>query len=898
MVNFRVPAHPGGEAAPALAGERRPAAVKASPMVAQYQGLKARHPDVLLFYRMGDFYELFFEDAVAAAPALEIALTRRGRHGEADIPMCGVPVHNAELYLHRLIRKGFKVAICEQLEDPAEARKRGGKALVRRDVVRIVTPGTLTEDGLLDTRRHNFLAAVALVHGQLGLAWVDISTGAFLTQAAASEELATALARLEPKELLLSDGVARLPGLAELAGTRTTTLTRLEETAFDSARGERRLAAAFALASLDAQGAFVRAELAAAGALFDYLDLTQKGLVPRLERPRRIEPATILQIDAATARNLELVRSVGGSREGSLLDCIDQTVTGPGARLLAERLAAPSTELTVVRTRQGMIESLTRDESRLSDVRSALRRCPDLERALSRLALGRGGPRDLVAIGEGLGRARALAAMLEGEPACAAVGRGLEPPAGLGEHLTRSLVDQPPPLARDGGFIRVGTSSALDEVRSLRDEGRRHILALEERYRAAHAIPSLKIRFNNLVGWFVEVTTAQRDKLPAGFVQRQSMAGATRFTTAELGELEGRLAAAAGEALRLEQELFDALRCRVLELGDGISKVARSLAEIDVAAALADLALSRRWVRPDVVEGDELQITAGRHPVVEAALAAGGEPFVTNDCRLDEGQRLWLLTGPNMAGKSTFLRQTALLVILAQMGSYVPAATMRLGTVDRLFSRVGAADDLARGRSTFMVEMIETAAILNQAGRRSLVILDEIGRGTATYDGLSLAWAVVEHLHEVNRCRALFATHYHELTALAAKLPGLACHTPRVKEWRGEVVFLHEIVPGKADRSYGIHVARLAGLPPAVVVRAEEVLRRLEAGEARAPTTRLADDLPLFAAAVEQVPASTAARSPLRELLETVEPDRLSPRGALDLVYRLKQLLADDETTL
>ena len=867
-------------------------------MVAQYQALKAQYPGVLLFYRMGDFYELFFADAVTAAPALEIALTRRGRHGDEDIPMCGVPVHNAELYLHRLIRKGFKVAICEQLEDPVEARKRGGKALVRRDVVRIVTPGTLTEDGLLDTRRHNFLASVALVHGALGLAWVDISTGTFSTQATTAEAFGAALARLEPRELLVSDQTVTLPALAELEAARAVTLTRLEATAFDSARGERRLAAAFDLASLEAQGAFGRAELAAAGALFDYLDLTQKGLLPRLERPRRIEPATLMQIDAATARNLELVRSVDGSREGSLLACIDQTVTGPGARLLAERLVAPSTELTVIRARQGMIESLTRDEGRLRRARETLRRCPDLERALSRLGLGRGGPRDLAAVGEGLSRARALMGILAGEPALQDVAARLEPPADLVAHLARSLVDQPPHLARDGGFIRAGASAALDEVRSLRDDGRRHILALEERYRSLHNIPSLKIRFNKLVGWFVEVTAAQRDKVPAGFVQRQSMAGATRFTTAELGELESRLAAAAEHALHLELELFDELRRRVLEAGNAIAKVAGSLAEIDVATALADLASTRRWVRPEILEGDELHITAGRHPVVEAALTAGGEPFVANDCVLDERQRLWLLTGPNMAGKSTFLRQNALLVILAQMGSYVPAAAARLGTVDRLFSRVGAADDLARGRSTFMVEMIETAAILNQAGPQSLVILDEIGRGTATYDGLSLAWAVVEHLHEVNRCRALFATHYHELTTLAAKLPRLACHTPRVKEWRRAVVFLHEIVPGKADRSYGIHVARLAGLPPVVVARAEEVLKRLEAGEAKATTTRLADDLPLFAAA-EQTPTTTKAAgerlTPLRDLLDTIEPDRLTPRAALDLVYRLKQLLADDE---
>ena len=864
-------------------------------MVAQYLALKAQHADALLFYRMGDFYELFFDDAVTAAPALEIALTRRGRHGEEDIPMCGVPVHNAELYLHRLIRKGFKVAVCEQLEDPATARKRGGKALVRRDVVRIVTPGTLTEDGLLDGRRHNYLAAVACVHDDLALAWVDISTGTFLTQATGAEALGAALARLAPSEILVSPRTAGLPALAELEEAGTSALTRQDDTAFDSLRAERRLAAAFTLHTLEAQGAFGRAEIAAAGALLDYLDLTQKGVVPRLQRPRRVEPATLLQIDAASARNLELVRSINGGREGSLLGCIDRTLTGGGARLLAERLVAPSTEPEVIHGRQDMIESLLDEPERLARTREELRRCPDLERALARLALGRGGPRDLAAIGQALARAGSLHALLE-ETALAALRRRLLPPQGIVTRLAQSLVDQPPLQVRDGGFIRPGAAAGLDELRSLRDEGRRHVLALEERYRADHAIQPLKIRFNNLVGWFVEVPAAHALKLPAAFVRRQSMAGATRFTTAELGGLEDRLTAAAGEALRLEVDLFEELRRGVLDACDTIQEVAGGLAELDVAAALAELARTHRWVRPVIDAGQDLHVAGGRHPVVEAALGATARPFVANDCVLGEGQRLWLLTGPNMAGKSTFLRQNALIVVLAQMGSYVPAAAVRLGVVDRLFSRVGAADDLARGRSTFMVEMVETAAILNQAGPRSLVILDEIGRGTATYDGLSLAWAVVEHLHEVNRSRALFATHYHELTALTAKLPGLACHTPRVKEWRGEVVFLHEMVPGKADRSYGIHVARLAGLPPVVVARAEEVLQRLEAGEARATTTRLADDLPLFAAALDPAPTSMAGRTPLEAVLEGVEPDRLSPRAALDLVYRLKRLLAGDET--
>ncbi len=836
----------------------------ASPMIAQYQALKAAHPDALLFYRMGDFYELFFEDACRAAPALDIALTKRGRHQGQDIPMCGVPVHNAEAYLHRLIRKGFKVAICEQLEDPALARKRPGKTLVRRDVVRIVTPGTLTEDGLLEARRHNYLAALARGQGAFGLAWVDISTGSFLTEAATLEALPALLARVDPGELVTAERLACEPALGPILGELGERLTRARDQSFDSVTAERRLAGFFGIQALDAFGTFSRAEIAAAGALLDYLELTQKGMLPRLGHPTRIEAAEVLSLDAATRRNLELAQTLAGRREGSLLATIDRTVTSAGARLLAERLAAPLTDVTAIRERLGQVEAFASDAERRDALRGLLRRCPDLERALSRLALRRGGPRDLLAIAQGLERASKVGALLAGAPPALqqVVGR-LPDTAGLRQKLSDSLVDEPPLLARDGGFIRAGLSGELDELVGLRDQARRRIASLEAGYRASTGIASLKIRHNNLLGYYVEVTSAQRDRIPEGFVQRQSMAGAVRFTTVELGELESRIATAAESALALELQLFEALVALVVAEGEAVAAAAGVLAELDVAASQADLAVARRWVRPDVEHSLELTIEEGRHPVVEEALARERQPFVGNDLALDEERRLWLLTGPNMAGKSTFLRQNALIVILAQMGSFVPARAARIGIVDRLFSRVGAADDLARGRSTFMVEMVETAAILNQAGPRSFVILDEIGRGTATYDGLSLAWAVVEHLHEVNRCRGLFATHYHELTALAAKLAGLAPHTMRVKEWQSEVVFLHEVAQGTADRSYGIHVARLAGLPLAVTERAAEVLARLEAGEASSAPAALADDLPLFAAALEEAAARGTLACPI-----------------------------------
>ncbi|MEK0085459.1 DNA mismatch repair protein MutS [Benzoatithermus flavus] len=871
---------------------------RASPMIAQYQALKRAHPGALLFFRMGDFYELFFEDALVAAPALEIALTKRGRHAGEDIPMCGVPIHNAELYLHRLIRKGFKVAICEQLEDPAEARKRGGKSLVKRDVIRIVTPGTLTEDALLDARSSNYLVAVAASGGELALAWVDISTGAFWTEAVERAGLPAALARLSAGEILVPERLFAEPTLAGTWREAGEAVTPLPDASFDSIAAERRLCQAFKVATLEGFGGFGRAELAAAGAILGYLELTQKGLLPRLDRPRRLESRAVLQIDPATRRNLELVTSLSGSREGSLLAAIDRTVTNAGGRLLCERLSAPLARPEPIRARLDEVESFVESPDRRADVREALRRCPDLGRALSRLSLGRGGPRDLLAVARGLEQAGALRDAIGDEPALAGIARRLVPLGALVDRLVGSLEDEVPLLARDGGFIRVGRHEELDQLRNLRDQSRRHIAALEEHYRRETGISSLKIRHNNLLGYYVEVPASQLGKVPASFVQRQSMAGATRYSTKELAELESRIASAGDRALALELELFESLRQEVLAEGDAIAVTAQALAELDVAAALAELAVEQRYVRPVVDESASFAIVGGRHPVVEQALARGHDSFVANDCDLGPSRALWLLTGPNMAGKSTFLRQNALITVLAQMGSFVPASSARIGVVDRLFSRVGAADDLARGRSTFMVEMVETAGILNLAGPRSLVILDEIGRGTATYDGLSLAWAVVEHLHDVNRCRGLFATHYHELTALASRLERLSCHTLRVKEWQGQVVFLHEVAPGTADRSYGIHVARLAGLPEAVLRRAEEVLHRLEEGEARSAPAKLADDLPLFAAALRPTsgPACAGAEpSEIERILEDVVPDELTPKDALELVYRLKKCLVERE---
>ena len=868
--------------------------------MAQYLTLKQENPDCLLFYRMGDFYELFFEDAGRAAAALDIQLTKRGKHNGEDIPMCGVPVHAAEAYLARLIRQGFRVAVCEQMEDPAEARKRGSKSPVRRAVVRIVTPGTLTEDNLLDARRHNYLAALADAGGAMALAWLDLSTGDFATQEVTAPLLGAALARIEPGELLVPERLLARDALSELLGDHKANLTPLPNSRFDSDNGRRRLEALYGVRELAGFGNFQRAEVAAAGALVDYAELTQQGKLPALAPPRRLGAGDVMEIDGATRRNLELTETLTGTRAGSLLASIDRTETGPGARLLGEHLAAPSTDPALIEKRLDAVAFFAAAERLRHAARETLRRCSDMARSMARLGVGRGGPRDLAALRDTLRETATLRALLrEADFAApptlvAGIERDLGEHSGFVDRLTRALAAELPYLTRDGGFIAPGYASDLDELRKLRDESRRLVAALQARYASETGIATVKIRHNNVLGYHIEVTPAQASKMGEGFIHRQTLASAMRYSTVELAELESKIASAADKALALELKLFDDLVAETKMHAPEIARAAVALASLDVAAALAELAVTERYCRPLVDDGTAFEIRQGRHPVVETALRrAQGQAFVANDCDLHEGQRLWLLTGPNMAGKSTFLRQNALMAVLAQMGSFVPAESAHLGVVDRLFSRVGAADDLARGRSTFMVEMVETASILNQAGARSLVILDEIGRGTATYDGLSIAWATVEHLHDANRCRALFATHYHELTALASKLDQLACHTMRVKEWQGDVVFLHEVASGAADRSYGIHVAKLAGLPASVIDRATQVLETLETGEQGGALTRLAEDLPLFSAASPkpQPPVS----SPLETLLAELRPDELSPRAALDLLYKIRSLTGRDK---
>ncbi len=876
-----------------------------TPMMAQYLAVKDNYPDCLVFYRMGDFYELFFDDAVKASEALDITLTKRGKTQENAIPMCGVPAHSLDPYLARLIRCGFKVAICDQTETPEQAKKRGGaKALVRRDVVRVVTQGTLTEDTLLDARENNYLAALAETGGQYGLAWLELSTGDFWVQPVLEKALGAAIDRIGASEILTPDRMVQKPTLFETFTPLRDRLTVQPSSLFDSENARKRLENLFGVGTLESFGAFSRAEIAAAGALIDYVERTQMGKLPHLFRPRQLSSGAMMEIDAATRRNLELTRTLTGDRKGSLLATIDRTVTAPGARLLQARLSAPLCDLDALHQRYDEIETLVNDAKLCATLRASLKAVPDMERALSRLTVGRGGPRDLGQIRDGLRGAEDIRAVLLSllHTALTAITSGLQqqPMAqNLSDRLQQCLNDELPAHDRDGGYIRSGYSARLDELRLMRDEGKKLMAGLEAKYRQDTGIESLKIAYNNILGYYIEVPVKRADKLMVHpgqenahdnpFIHRQTMASGVRFTTPELAEMERDMSSAADKALAIEQELFDQLCDEIGIQCEQIGTLARALAALDVASALAQLACDLNYVRPHMTEDTSFEICGGRHPVVEAALRnQGGDAFVPNDCDLGDKQRLWLLTGPNMAGKSTFLRQNALIAIMAQMGSFVPAKSATIGLIDRLFSRVGASDDLARGHSTFMVEMVETAAILNQATNRSLVILDEIGRGTSTFDGLSIAWACVEHLHEGNQCRSLFATHYHELTSLTSKLPKLSCHSMQVKEWQGDIIFLHSVGAGSADRSYGIHVARLAGLPAAVISRAQDVLKLLQSGEQSGTLARLADDLPLFNLAVAKPVAEKT--SPALEMLQNVDPDGLSPKEALDILYTLKSL--------
>ena len=871
---------------------------KSTPMMEQYHALKREAEGCLLFYRMGDFFELFFDDAKIASGILDIALTARGKDGGDPVPMCGVPVHSAEGYLARLIKAGCRVAIAEQVETPEEAKARAkkegrpvSKALVKRDIVRFVTAGTLTEEALLEPRRSNVLAAICEVRGTVGIASCDISTGQMVLQRCDPAHVSASLAQVGASEIVAPEG----------SGQEIDGVIERPRGEFGSDEGERRLKAIHEVKALDAFGDFTREMLAAAGGLIAYLDHVGRGNLPLLLPPHLRASDTQMAMDEATRASLEILTSQQGGRTGSLIAAVDRCVTGAGARQLADDLAAPLCSLTAITDRLALVHYLHQDPLLRSDLREVLRALPDVGRALGRVVAGRGSPRDLGQIRDGLGEARRIRDFLVAKEDRPALLESLLPAmAGHGalvDLMQRALVASPPTDRQNGGFIAEGYDAALDELRQVSGNARRAIAALETRYRDDTGIVSLKIKHNGVLGYFIEVPPKHADALMApdsGFTHRQTMANAIRFNSLSLHEEAGRITEAGGHALAAEEAHFEDLTTQVVAARQAIARTAAALARLDVSTGQAERAAEGDWCKPDIRDDNSLAISAGRHPVVEAALASIGERFVANDCALSSEDRLWLIGGPNMGGKSTFLRQNALIILLAQAGGYVPAASATIGMVDRLFSRVGASDNLARGRSTFMVEMVETAAILSQATERSFVILDEVGRGTSTYDGLALAWAVVEAVHETNRCRCLFATHYHELARLADSCDALSLHHVRAREWKGDLVLLHELAEGPADRSYGLAVARLAGIAKPVVARAKSVLDRLEKG--RAETGGLAaglGDLPLFAAATE--PEEESADAALRKQLEGLDLDALSPREALDLLYELKRAAESTE---
>lgn len=878
---------------------------KTTPMMEQFLGIKEEAgEEVLLFYRMGDFYELFFNDAVRAAAALDIALTKRGKHQGEDIPMCGVPVHSAESYLQKLIRLGFRVAVCEQTEDPAEAKKRGSKAVVRREIVRLVTPGTLTEDSLLEARGANYIAALARTKtGDCALAWADISDGSFRVQDIPTNNIGNALSAITPRELVIAESSLDFPDLYNAAQNSGASLTPVADVKFSPRSGETRLTSHYNVSSLESFGQLGRAEISAAGALLDYLELTQAGVPAKLSAPKRESAGKYLSIDPATRASLEITQAQSGGRKGSLLSDIDKTVTGPGARELQARLARPLTDIGEITHR---LDAVSYFENRAARdyIREALAKSGDAARALSRLILGRGGPRDLATIFGAMKTGEQLNAEwqkqswispprnIERALSALSLAKNAEL-SSLVNDLTRALRPDLPMQARDGGFIAKGWSAELDSTRALRDDSRRIIAGLQSDYAKAADVPGLKIKHNNVLGYFIEVTPRHADKLmgdEARFIHRQTLVSGVRFTTTELAELGGKIAAAGERAQAIELNIFAGFVERLNAVEDDIRDAASALAALDVYSALALWSEDNGAVRPTLDDSRVFNIKGGRHPVVEQALKKDGSSgFTPNDCALDgtgaSGDRLTLITGPNMAGKSTFLRQNALMIVLAQAGSFVPAGSAHIGRAKALYSRVGASDDLARGRSTFMVEMIETAAILNQAGPDDFVILDEIGRGTATFDGLSIAWAAAEHLHEVNQCRTLFATHYHELTDLAASLEFGGNASLRAKEWDGDLIFLHDVKSGPADKSYGIQVAKLAGLPPAAVTRAKDVLARLE--DQQQEERSGLGELPLFSANPSRT-EQTVKPSEIETALAALDVDDLSPREALDLLYAFR----------
>jgi DNA mismatch repair protein MutS len=868
----------------------------ATPMMQQYLDAKMACGDALLLFRMGDFYELFYDDAKAASRTLGLTLTSRDK-GENPIPMAGFPYHQLEGYLAKLIASGFRAAVCEQVEDPKVA-----KGLVKREVTRVVSPGTLTDDALLDPRESNYLAAVALpAHRNsgdttAGLAWAELSTGRFFAATLPLARLADELARIAPAECLVAEEDASHTAVEDsrplVAAMQSTMVTRRPAWAFGLETAVAALQKHFQTATLDGFGFEERDSpaLRAAGAVLDYLRETQKSSLEHIDRLSPYRSGELLEIDEATRRSLEITRTIrSGQREGSLLDVIDKTVTPMGSRLLADWLANPLTSKSAIEARLDAVERLAADTAVREMLRNELRGVYDLERLLARIATGRASPRDLSFVARTLAKLPKIKASLKHcESLLALLESQVDPCAEIRAQLESALVEDCPLLATGGGIVRSGFSGDLDKLRDLAAGGKQWIAKYQADQAAATGIANLKVAYNKVFGYYIEITNSQKDKTPASYIRKQTTVNAERYITPELKEYEEQVVTADERAKELEHELFLQLRAAIQREARRLQATAAALAQLDVLASLAELARERGYCRPTITEEPALRIVAGRHPVLDLTEAQG--TFVPNDaaCGGEDGVML-LITGPNMAGKSTYIRQVALLTLMAQMGSFVPAKEATIGIADRIFARVGASDELSRGQSTFMVEMTETARILNTATPRSLVVLDEIGRGTSTYDGISLAWAIVEHLHDAVGCRTLFATHYHELTDLAQSLAGVRNLNVAVKEWEDHVVFLHKIVPGAADKSYGIHVARLAGVPRSVNERAKQILAQLEA-EHLGP-----DDRPKLAVKAKkgrkgdmQLTLFAAPEHPVVDELRKLDLNALTPLEALQRLAELQ----------
>ena len=869
--------------------------LKTTPMFQQFLEIKADNLDCLLFFRMGDFYELFFEDAVIASKELDIALTSRGKYDGDPVPMCGVPHHAYMPYLEKLTKNNYKVAICEQTESPKEAKLRGGtKALVKREVIRIVTPGTLTEEILLDADKNNFLLSINTNNKNIGISWLDVSTGELYTEACSKNNFLSVIARIRPSEILLMDTVDNYYSDL-ITKTFDCVVSPLIQNINNSKKAEKLICLHFGVKTLASFGRFSENEIVTCWSLLDYVSLTQKGNLPPIRFPKSIKNESLMRIDSSTRKSLEISQTLIGNKKGSLIDAVDMTLTAVGARQLDKDISAPLTNIEEINGRLDMIDFLIDSNTVRESIRKILKSSADIDRAKARVILSRGGPRDLESIKLGIEGAHNLDNILDNKKFekfpkdFIALKKHLNLCSELLNLLKSILSEKLPLFAKDGGFVKKGYSKELDEVCSFRDQSRQHILEMEVEERAKTGLTSLKIKYNNVIGYFFEVTQLQKKKFleiknAERFIPRQSLKGAARFVTEALSRLSESISNAAEQAIEIELRIFEEIKSLIKAQHDALANISYTLSRLDVASSLAEVSILHNFVRPNILDDQNLEIIGGRHPSVELVMQKNGEnKFFSNDCHLDQEDKIWLLTGPNMAGKSTFLRQNALITILAQSGSFVPAEKASIGIVDSLFSRVGSSDDLASGRSTFMVEMLETAAILNQAGKKSLVIMDEVGRGTSTYDGLSLAWSILEHLHNTSHSRTLFATHYHELTKLSETLPSLSCHTMQVKEWENKVIFLYTVMSGVAKGSYGIHVASLAGIPNSVLRRAKKILQEFETSGTRNNLSK--EEKEVSTSKFIKTNNKTEIINNLINDMSVINLDALSPKEALDKLY-------------